>query len=68
MLYLTMSEVIVKNAEDYHGNLKIIVYDVLDRTIGNMYLDGLSVLVKPNLLSAASPEKAVTTHPRIIRF
>ena len=63
-----MSEVIVKNAEDYHGNLKIIVYDVLDRTIGNMYLDGLSVLVKPNLLSAASPEKAVTTHPRIIRF
>ena len=28
---------------------------------------GMTVLIKPNLLSARTPERAVTTHPELVR-
>ena len=35
--------------------------------IGNFVKPGQKVLIKPNLLAGKSPEKAVTTHPEIVR-
>jgi len=35
--------------------------------IGHYIKPGQKVLIKPNLLSGKSPEKAVTTHPEIVR-
>ena len=35
--------------------------------IGAFVRSGQTVLLKPNLLQAASPEKAVTTHPAVVR-
>lgn len=35
--------------------------------LGSFVSRGSRVLVKPNLLTAAAPEKAVTTHPAVIR-
>jgi uncharacterized protein (DUF362 family) len=32
-----------------------------------MVKDGMTVLLKPNLLSAKEPEKAATTHPKVVR-
>lgn len=35
--------------------------------IGHFVKDGHKVLIKPNLLAGKAPEKAVTTHPEIVR-
>ena len=35
--------------------------------IGNFVSSGARVLIKPNLLAAKAPEKAVTTHPEVVR-
>lgn len=35
--------------------------------IGSFVSPGMTVLLKPNLLTGADPEKAVTTHPSVVR-
>lgn len=62
-----MSKVIIRRAEYEDGNLKDTIYEILDKITHNIALSGKNVLIKPNLLSAAPPEKAITTHPVIIR-
>ena len=54
------------------GYQKEVVFDTLEKCIGQIgglgkYIKGAKkILLKPNLLSAQSPEKAVTTHPIFI--
>lgn len=56
-----------------HSYAKPEVEAALERTlsllggIGQWVKPGDKVLIKPNLLSGASPDKAVTTHPQLIR-
>ncbi|MDY6823382.1 MAG: DUF362 domain-containing protein [Thermodesulfobacteriota bacterium] len=53
-------------AADYN---EAVLPDIVDRIFQEMPLDvaGKTVLVKPNILGAHSPEKAVTTHPALVR-
>lgn len=60
----------LKSCSDYREeNIKTAVYTLLDRYFSSSVLDiaGKNILLKPNLLSPNSPEKAVTTHPEILR-
>lgn len=35
--------------------------------VGKFYKKGDKVLIKPNMLTNVTPEKAVTTHPEVVR-
>lgn len=56
--------------QDYHPERVRAALELLLAPLGGMgrYVKpGQKVLIKPNLLSGKSPEKAVTTHPEIVR-
>jgi uncharacterized protein (DUF362 family)/NAD-dependent dihydropyrimidine dehydrogenase PreA subunit len=62
------TKVIIENIDDYELNK---IYDFYKKTAENLnYWKGIkdakTILIKPNMLGAYSPEKAVTTHPKII--
>lgn len=61
-----MSKVIVETVTDYGPSLKTIVPELLDRVLGDAIRAGTRVLIKPNLLTAAAPDRAIVTHPRIV--
>ena len=60
-----MVDVDIRNA-DYDGALNVTIFEMLSNA-GIGPLAGQRVLIKPNLLLAARPEQAVTTHPRVVR-
>jgi uncharacterized protein (DUF362 family) len=62
-----MSKVIVRKADYNYKALKPIVFALMDSLAGDMIHRDARVLIKPNLLAPASPEKAITTHPLIIK-
>jgi len=62
--------VILNQATDYSpATLKRIIRSQIDALGGirSFVSPGQSVLLKPNMLAGKSPEKAVTTHPEIVR-
>ncbi len=62
-----MTEVIFKrSAYDYEA-LKPAVTDIIDTIGKNLSWNQSNILIKPNLLLPANPEKAVLTHPLIVR-
>ena len=62
-----MSKVIIRKAEYDYGKLKPVVYALMDALAGHMIQSNARVVIKPNLLAPASPEKAVTTHPLVVK-
>ncbi|HUT34809.1 MAG TPA: DUF362 domain-containing protein [Planctomycetota bacterium] len=65
-----MTKVAIVRCEDYEPNrVQDAVRKALDLIggLGRVVQPGQRVLLKPNLLRAAPPERAVTTHPTIIR-
>jgi uncharacterized protein (DUF362 family)/Pyruvate/2-oxoacid:ferredoxin oxidoreductase delta subunit len=63
-----MTDVFVAACDGYPGRrLETRVAALLDRAAGSLSLSGLRVLIKPNFLLPAPPEKAVTTHPLVVR-
>jgi uncharacterized protein (DUF362 family)/Pyruvate/2-oxoacid:ferredoxin oxidoreductase delta subunit len=62
-----MAQVFVRKAEYSDPGLKDTIYEILDNVLPGVSLKEKSVIVKPNLLSAASPARAITTHPKIVR-
>lgn len=62
-----MSKVILKRATYDYETLKPLFFDLLDSINGSLIKKESRVLIKPNLLLPAPPEKAVLTHPMIIR-
>jgi uncharacterized protein (DUF362 family)/Pyruvate/2-oxoacid:ferredoxin oxidoreductase delta subunit len=63
-----MSLVLIRQCASYeYPALRSAVFDILDRLDGNRIKQGTSVLIKPNLLTAAPPEAAITTHPLVVR-
>lgn len=62
-----MSLVIVRDAAYNYDQLKPIFFEMIERLIGDKIKPGNSVLIKPNMLSAAHPEDAVLTHAQVIR-
>jgi uncharacterized protein (DUF362 family)/Pyruvate/2-oxoacid:ferredoxin oxidoreductase delta subunit len=65
-----MAKVSIVRCEDYEREN---VYNAVKRSvdllggIGSFVKTGMSVLIKPNLLSARIPEDAVDTHPEVVR-
>ena len=55
-----------KASYDYKP-LKTILFDTIDGLGGDFIQKGARVLIKPNLLLPAGPEKAILTHPLIVK-
>jgi len=62
-----MSEVIVRTSTYEEKRLRPLLFEMLARLDGGRIRHGARVLVKPNLLSPASPEDAVLTHPLVVK-
>ncbi len=62
-----MDKVILRRAEYDYGTLRPLIFELLDGLAGDKIGDKSRVLIKPNLLAPAPPEKAVLTHPLIVR-
>jgi len=62
-----MTDVYFKNAEYDYVVLRPIVFEMIETIAGNLIHLQSRVLIKPNFLSAAGPEKAIITHPLVVR-
>ncbi len=61
------STVIIRQASyDYHI-LKPVVFEILESFCGELIRPGSLVVLKPNLLAPAPPEKAMVTHPLVVK-
>jgi uncharacterized protein (DUF362 family)/Pyruvate/2-oxoacid:ferredoxin oxidoreductase delta subunit len=60
-----MTEVAIRRAA-YDDRLKPLIYRLLEPLGSDSRIRG-RVLIKPNLLLAAKPARAITTHPRVVR-
>ena len=60
----------LQSLKDYNPDrVKDTLYELLDPLGGveSFITPGQKVLIKPNMLAGKSPEKAVTTHPEIVK-
>lgn len=62
-----MSKVFIRKAEYDYKTLKPVFFEIMDNTAGDMIKKNSRIVIKPNLLAPASPDKAIVTHPLIIR-
>jgi len=62
-----MSKVFIRRASYEYRVLKPIIFELLDKTAGKEIKAGWRVLLKPNLLAPARPEKAMLTHPMVVK-
>jgi uncharacterized protein (DUF362 family)/Pyruvate/2-oxoacid:ferredoxin oxidoreductase delta subunit len=62
-----MSKVIIRKAGYDYTALKPVIYELMDALIGSSIQEHTRVVIKPNLLAPAPPDKAIVTHPFIIK-
>ncbi len=62
-----MEKIIFKKASYDYKVLRPAVFDLIDAVGNDLVKKNTGVLIKPNLLLPASPEKAITTHPLFVR-
>ncbi len=62
-----MARVMIREATYDYELLRPIVYQFLDAFCGDAITPSSRVVIKPNLLQAATPESAILTHPCIVR-
>jgi uncharacterized protein (DUF362 family)/Pyruvate/2-oxoacid:ferredoxin oxidoreductase delta subunit len=62
-----MDTVIFHPAEYEYASLRPGVCELLDRSAPKAIAPGARVLIKPNFLAPARPERAMTTHPMVLR-
>jgi uncharacterized protein (DUF362 family) len=62
-----MPKVIIRKTSYNYEILKPLVFEMLDEFAGRFIRRDSRILVKPNLLSPASPDKAMLTHPMMIK-
>jgi uncharacterized protein (DUF362 family) len=62
-----MSTVVIRSASYDYGELKKTIFGIMDSHAGDLIQKGSRVIIKPNLLAPASPEKAIVTHPLVIK-
>jgi uncharacterized protein (DUF362 family)/NAD-dependent dihydropyrimidine dehydrogenase PreA subunit len=62
-----MTEVYFKKATYGYSVLKPIIFEMLEAILGDRIHPKSRVLVKPNFLSPAKPNKAILTHPLVVR-
>ncbi len=62
-----MSFVIIKKSVYDYDILRPRVFEIMDALGGNLIKKNSHVVIKPNLLAPAPPDKAIVTHPLVIR-
>lgn len=62
-----MQAVIVRKAGYDYGPLRSAFFGIMDSLGGKSIARNSSVVIKPNLLSPAPPERAIVTHPFVVR-
>lgn len=62
-----MSEVHFKKAAYDYPILKPIIFEMIDAMAGNRIQLQSQVLIKPNFLAPAKPERAILTHPQVVK-
>ena len=62
-----MSKVFIRNAGYNYGTLKPIIFELMDALDGNRIERNSRVVIKPNLLAPAQTDKAILTHPLIVK-
>ncbi len=62
-----MPPVIIRKADYHDRGHKDTVFEILRTILIGHSLSNMHVIVKPNLLTGAPPEKAITTHPLIVK-
>jgi uncharacterized protein (DUF362 family) len=66
-----MSTVVIRPAsyeyEYEYGELKKTIFGIMESHAVDLIQKGSRVIIKPNLLAPASPEKAIVTHPLVIK-
>lgn len=62
-----MTKVILKKSTYDYNMIKRTFFEIMDTIGGDLIGKSNRVLIKPNLLSPASPEEAVLTHPMIVK-
>ncbi|TNF56314.1 DUF362 domain-containing protein [bacterium] len=62
-----MSTVLIRASSYDYGDLKKTIFGIMDSHAGDLIQKGSRVIIKPNLLAPASPEKAIVTHPHVIK-
>lgn len=62
-----MATVYVRKADYNYDTLRPVIFEIMDSTVSGMIQQNSRVLIKPNLLAPAPPEKAVVTHPLVIK-
>lgn len=62
-----MPLVLIRKSSYPYEILKPQVFEILDRLGGHRMTRGSRVLIKPNLLTNATPQQAILTHPHVVR-
>lgn len=62
-----MTEVIVRTSAYDENKLQPVLFEMLGRLDDGRIRRGARVLIKPNLLSPATPDDAVLTHPLVVK-
>jgi uncharacterized protein (DUF362 family)/Pyruvate/2-oxoacid:ferredoxin oxidoreductase delta subunit len=62
-----MSDVIFKKCSYDYKMLKPVLFDLADAAGGHMIKRQTRVIIKPNLLLPAHPDRAILTHPLLVR-
>lgn len=62
-----MATVFIREAEYNYSTLKPIIFEIIDSCGGDLINKNSRVVIKPNLLAPASPDKAIITHPLIVK-
>jgi uncharacterized protein (DUF362 family)/Pyruvate/2-oxoacid:ferredoxin oxidoreductase delta subunit len=62
-----MPVVIIRRADYNYKILKPLFYEIMDSLAGDRIQQDMRVVIKPNLLAPASPDKAIVTHPMIVK-
>ena len=62
-----MAEVLIRKTDYDYQQLKPAFFEIVEKLAGDKIKSGQRVLIKPNLLSFATPEDAILTHPLVIK-
>lgn len=62
-----MIEVIFKKTTYDYETLSPVVFDMLESFCGHLVKKNTKVLIKPNFLLPAEPDRAITTHPLVVK-
>ena len=63
-----MVDVYFRHAHYDDADLKQVVFHMMTAMGGDAIPAGAKVIIKPNLLLAAGPDKGITTHPKLVRY